>query len=362
MAELVKLGVEVHVVLPPGGPLIPQYRAVGVVVHVFDLDFPITQPWRIPQVLNGFRRLVTGITPEILHSHFVGTTLSMRLALGKNHPIPRVFQVPGPLHLEHAFFRQSELLTAGSKDYWIGSCRWTCERYQKSGVPQDHIFLSYYGIDLQTFSAQKHPGKLRRELGVAAETQLVGMVAYMYAPKRYLGQTRGLKGHEDFIDALAICRQHLPKIKGVFIGGAWNNAITYEQRVRTYAQKKLDNSAIFLGTRNDVAELYPDLNVVVHPSLSENVGGAGESLLMAIPTIATNVGGLPDMVIPGKTGWLVPPRNPSRLAEAILQVLNDPVNAQKLAKAGQRWVSQLMDVKTNAREIFEIYQKIFQRV
>ena len=61
------------------------------------------------------------INPDLIHSHFVTTTLMLRLALGRRHKIPRIFQVPGPLHLEHWHTRTLEIASAGKKDFWIGS-------------------------------------------------------------------------------------------------------------------------------------------------------------------------------------------------------------------------------------------------
>lgn len=360
MRELVKLGVEVHVALPNDGPLIPYYKKAGITVHPYQFDIPIKHLWSARNQFEQLRQLVEIVRPDIIHSHFVGTTLTMRLALGKNHQTPRVFQVPGPLHLEHPFFRRAEIITAGKSDYWIGSCKWTCDQYKRSGIASDRVFLSYYGIDLSDFETQQN-GKLRQELALPAHTPLVGMVAYMYAPKRYLGQKRGLKGHETLIDALATCRKRDPRITGVFIGGAWNNAHWYESKVRDYGQERCGKNAIFLGTRHDVPELYPDLDVAVHPSLSENVGGAVESLLAGIPTITTNVGGFPDIIIHGETGWLVPPQNPDLLADLILEVLADPVRSYKIALNGQALVRKLFDVRNTAATIKDIYQKILSR-
>ena len=121
MRELVKLGVEVHAALPAGGPLIPRYQQAGINVHLVQLDLPVKAPWRIPKVTKTLAELVATVKPDLIHSHFVGTTLSMRLALGRKHPTPRIFQVPGPLHLEHSFFRQLDLRSAGAPDYWVGS-------------------------------------------------------------------------------------------------------------------------------------------------------------------------------------------------------------------------------------------------
>ena len=144
-------------------------------------------------LFEDLTNVVSNVKPDIIHSHFVGTTLTMRMALGKRHKIPRVFQVPGPLHLEHPFFRTMEIRSAGPRDSWIGSCEWTCNRYRQSGIPKERLYLSYYGTDLEEIQ-RREPGKLRTELGIADSTRIVGMVAYMYAPKRYLGQKRGTQG------------------------------------------------------------------------------------------------------------------------------------------------------------------------
>ena len=359
MRELVKLGIEVHAAMPPG-PLVPAYEAAGVTVHQRAYALPVGQPHRWPALFADLRDLVARVEPDVIHSHFVGTTLTMRLALGKRHPIPRVFQVPGPLHLEHPAFRVAEIRSAGPADSWIGSCRWTCERYRRSGIASERVFLSYYGSDLDELHGGAS-GRLRAELGVDPSTPIVGMVAYMYAPKRYLGQRRGLKGHEDLIDALALCRETRPNITGVFIGGAWNGATHYEERVRAYGAKRLGDAARFLGSRADVPALYPDVDVAVHPSHSENLGGAAESLLLGIPTIATNVGGFPDIVVPGETGWLVPPGSPVDLAHAILTALDDREAARRLAAQGQVHAQRLLDVRGNAREIADIYTAVTAR-
>lgn len=356
MRELVKLGVEVHAALPLG-PLVEKYEAVGVVPHLFQPDLPVRRTWQIPSFLHQLHQLVHKISPDIIHSHFVGTTLAMRLALGHQHAVPRIFQVPGPLHLENRIFRRIEIGSAGAPDYWIGSCRWTCDCYRRAGIADKRIFLSYYGTDLEQFTEQPS-GKLRHELGIEPHEKVVGMVAYMYAPKYYLGQTRGLKGHEDLIDAIALCRKENPNIKGVFIGGAWNNTVGYEKRVHAYASERCPDGIVFLGTRHDIPHLYPDFDVAVQASHSENVGGAVESLLLGVPTVTTNVGGFPDLVIEGKTGWLVPPCNPVQLARAILEALNNRQEAQKRAHAGQQLARALFDIKTTARQIFDIYHTI----
>jgi glycosyltransferase involved in cell wall biosynthesis len=360
MRELVSLGVEVHVVLPPEANLLTSYRKAGVRVHEFESDFPLKKPLMIGSTLRSLRQVVGSVNPDLIHSHFVGTTLSIRLALGKGHPIPRIFQVPGPLHLEHTFFRFAELAIAGRQDFWIGSCEWTCERYRRSGISNERVFLAYYGVDIERYRENRSDA-LRKELGLKPETPLIGMVAYMYAPKKILGQRRGLKGHEDLIDAMVLVRSQYDDARVVFVGGSWVGAEDYERRVKRYGELRLGDAAVFLGTRDDVPALYPDFDVAVHPSHSENVGGACGSLLSAVPTVATDVGGFPDVVIPGSTGWLVPPRRPDELASAILRVLADRGGARAMARRGQGHVRSLMDVRKTAADVLGVYRSILNK-
>ncbi len=360
MRELVKLGADVHVLMPTDGPLVERYKAAGIVVHDGQASLPMRTPYLWRSLFGDIRTLVSTIEPDIIHSHFVGTTLSIRLALDKHHKTPRVFQVPGPLHLEHPFFRAMEIGTASGKDSWIGSCNWTCERYRRSGVSSDRIYKSYYGSDLDEIRMHA-PGRLRGELGISNATKIVGMVAFMYGPKRYLGQSRGLKGHEDLIDALSILRSQGRDVVGVFVGGAWAGATEYENRVKAFGRSRLGNAAYFLGSRDDVPYLYPDFDVVAHPSHSENVGGAAESQLLAVPTVATNVGGFPDLVIPGETGWLVPPKSPPELADALAQALDDPARAMRLAANGQALATDLFDVRRTGKEVLGIYEQILSK-
>jgi glycosyltransferase involved in cell wall biosynthesis len=184
------------------------------------------------------------------------------------------------------------------------------------------------------------------------------MVAHCYRPKRYLGSTRGIKGHEDFIDAMALLRRGGVDVVGVIAGGAWKGAESYYASVKEYAYATADANVIFLGTRADVAAVYSDLDVAVHPSLSDNLGGAAESLLLGVPTVTTNVGGFPDLILEGVTGRMVPPREPVRLSSAIGALLRDRAGAAAMAREGRRHARHLLDVRRTGAQIASIYERI----
>lgn len=359
MVELRRHGFAVHVAMPDG-PSVQPCRDAGVVVHLVDTGLPVRRPRAIPGVLARFRRLVDAVEPDVIHSHFVSTTLTMRLALGARHRVPRVFQVPGPLHLEHPVLARAEIATASAPDVWVASCEWTRARYQQLGIAPSRTYLAYYGLDLTRFAPQP-PGRLRAELGLSPAAPIVGMVAYVYAPRPWLGQRRGLKGHEDLVDAMVRVRARRPDAQVVFVGGAWAGAHAYEQQVRAYAHRHLGAAAHFLGTRADVPHLYADMDVTAHPSHSENVGATCEAFVLGRPVVATAVGGQPDLVIDGVTGWLVPPRAPSALADALLDCLASPARAAALTAAGTARARALFDVAASTASVRAVYADLVTR-
>lgn len=351
MRELVKLGIEVHVALPLNGSKVQQYRDCGIVVHgmVYSFSNPFT-------TIKLLRRIVDEVKPDIIHSHFVQTTLFARIGLRKYH-IPRIFQVAGPLHLEHALTKRLDLWTVNKDDLWIPTCKWVYNEYKASGIADNRLLLSRYGGERTPREYAK--GLLRKELELDDSAIIVGMVAYMYPPKRYVLQKRGIKGHEDFIDAIAILSQKYNNLYGVCIGGAWNGATSYEVKIRDYASKKTDR-VYLLGTRTNVPDLYQDFNVAVHPSHSENLGGAAESLYLSIPTVATNVGGFPDIVIDGETGYLAEPKKPASLAAAIEKVLANPEKAKMMAIKGHDLICQ-QSVYSTTKQVADFYTDILSR-
>ncbi|MCF2947682.1 glycosyltransferase [Paraglaciecola aquimarina] len=354
--QLVKLGVEVHLVLP-AGPMVDKYKAAGVNVHVFDPSLCISRPWKNIARIRKLRALVKEIDPDVIHSHFVATTLLMRFGL-VGLDVPRIFHVPGPLHLEHKIFRWLDLTSGGKLDYWLASCLWTQKKYLSCGIAEQKVGLAYYGVNAGDFTFKPGQNDLKASLGMASSDFLIGMVAYFYAPKGYLGQTRGLKGHEDLIDAVGIVRKQFPKTKCVFVGGPWGATQGYFNQVKQYAENTVGDACVFLGTRQDVPELYPQFDLAVHPSHSENVGGAVESMYAGIPTLTTNIGGFPDLVTDGETGLLAEVKSPESLANKIMQAIEQPELCEKLVQQGTIKVQQVMNVEHNAKQVFEFYQQV----
>jgi glycosyltransferase involved in cell wall biosynthesis len=358
--ELIKLGVEVHVALPtPKGLCLKAWIEARAKIHIVPLDFPVKAPWRLPEICRSARKLVSEVAPDLIHSHFVGTTLVLRISLGRDHPVPRTFQIPGPLHLEHRIPRALELSTAGGNDYWICSSRCIWRHYERAGIPASRLFLSFYGGHPWRYPAER-TYVLRDMLGIAKHELVVGNVSWMYPPKYYLGQRIGLKCHEDLIDALAAVIRRRSDVVGVLAGGAWGGASWYEERLRARAKAAAGDRIKMPGfLPHDLVRCsWPDFDCAVHVPLSENYGGAVEPLLAGVPTIAGRVGALPEVVIDGVTGKTVPVRRPAELADAVLEVLENLDQFRAMARTGQKLVSRMFDVRRTAQEVYRIYHHL----
>jgi len=359
VAELVRAGVEVDVALPSlEGGAMDLWNASGARLHAADLSFPATRPWLASTVIRRMRRLVDRVQPDLIHSHFVSTTLTSRAALGRDSTLPRLFQVPGPLHLEHWLYRTGEITSAGPADYWIASSCCTRRLYLQAGIPEQRVFLSYYPIE-QDRGIKARPG-LRARLGIPDDALVVGNINMFYKPKRYLGQRIGLKAHEDVLEALHIVTSTRADVYGVLAGGPWGNANQYFERLRKRAAKLAPGRILLPGplSPGDVSTAWKEFNCAVHVPLSENCGGVVEPLLVGIPVIAGRVGGLPEVVIDGITGVTVPIRNPRTLAAAILEVLDQPAIHRARAALGSELVSRMFSARRTAAEIKHIYEHV----
>jgi len=267
--------------------------------------------------------------------------------------------VPGPLHLEHWHTRTAETSLAGANDFWVAGSQYIEHLYQSTSVPVTNLFMSYHSVDTSLFSVRR-TGYLRANLGIPEDAFVVGNINLIYPPKRYLGQSIGLKCHEDVIEAIRLVQSVRNDVWGVLVGGTFGTNLKYEAKLRTLAQRKGAGRIFTPGkfSSKEVGLSWPDFDCALHVPLSENCGGVVEPLLSGVPTVAGDIGGLPEIVMPGLTGKLVPIRRPDLLAEDVLSVLSNYKEHRRMALRGRELISVAFDPKRCADEIQQIYRHI----
>lgn len=165
-----------------------------------------------------------------------------------------------------------------------------------------------------------------------------------------VAQLRPHKGH-------AVLLQALRMLPGVALGVVGEGP-ERERLERLARGLEIVNRVQFLGFRNDVGDLLAVADVVVLPSESEGVPLAVlEALLAHRPVVATDVGGLPTVLVDGVTGLVVPPRNPDALAAAIRRILDDRAFGARLGAAGGRLVRDRFSAERMVARIELLYRE-----
>jgi glycosyltransferase involved in cell wall biosynthesis len=182
---------------------------------------------------------------------------------------------------------------------------------------------------------------IRHELGAADGEALIGVVARLTEQK----------GVVDFLDALARMARR-PGWRAVVVG---DGPLRADLEAHT-ARHGLASACRFTGTRTDLGNLLAALDLLVVPSRSEGLPYLVlEAMTAGTPLIATEVGGIPEVLVDGIHGVLVPPRAPARLADAIAAALDDPGRTRALAGAAQRHAAATLSLGAMLRAVDGVY-------
>ena len=165
------------------------------------------------------------------------------------------------------------------------------------------------------------------------------------------------KGHIDLLKAATLVIEQLPDSLFLLVGedrGIRNNLVKLAQKLG------IVNHIIFLDRRDDISELMAASDISVLPSHEEGFSNVVlESMAAGLPVVATRVGGNPEAIIDGETGWLVPPKLPEKLGMKIVDLLNDPAKAKNWGQTGRRRVEQFFSDKRMVAEHIKLYRNGF---
>lgn len=303
---------------------------------------------------------------DIVHSHIFSTVVVARIAAVLAR-VRHVAGISGPRHLEARLTRAVDRLTWWLDDATLAGCRYTEERYRTLGANETRLETVYYGADAGRFDPARADGaSARRELDVPRDAPLVTLVAHFYPPTRGAqtsAHTRslGIKGQHDFLAAARIIARRRPDARFVLAGcGVGQRGEAYRRSLfeECGCDDRLRERVIFTGRHTDVPSLLAASDVSVQCSLTENLGGTIESLLMERPVVATRVGGMPESVRDGETGLLVPPSDPEALAAAILHLLDHRDEALAFGRAGRRLMLERFTSDRTSDDIDEVYRRL----
>ena len=338
ITELRRRGHEVLALLPAEtGQLRTALTEHGVPVLDSAFAFRFRPTWTALMGLAMLRKQLRELAPDVLHYHLYASALATRLA-SVRLAVPRVHMVAGPLYLESPVIRAIERWLVRMDTVTIGGSEFTSRLYRDLGRPAARTPVIPYGVDTVRFRplGGSARSEMRHELGIAAGAFVVIMVAYVYAPKGAVHAGRGLKGHDVLLRAWRRFHAEHPGSHLLLVGGGFDGA---GEQYRRELMAEFDVDAgqacvTWVDTTPDVRRHYAAADVSVSPSLSDNHGAALEAAAMAVPSIVSAAGGLPETVEPG-SGWIVPVDDVAALYAA-LDRAHDEHTSGELAVRGQR--------------------------
>ena len=201
------------------------------------------------------------------------------------------------------------------------------------------------GVDLARVTPQPASPALRASLGLPEDAPVVASV----------GRFVAFKGYGHLLEAARLVRQAAPAAHWLLVGdGELRGEL--ESHCRRLG---LEPRVRFTGWREDVPDLLALCDVFVLPSLGEHFGRVLiEAMAMARAVVATDAGGVPEIVVHGETGLLVPPAQPKALAEAVLSLLEDPSRAARLGEAGRRRAETSFSLARHVGAVEALYEEL----
>ena len=302
-------------------------------------ELDLAAAWRLSRVIRDLR-------PDIVHAHdphgvamaALARSMSTQPAGPRLVAARRVDFHLGRNALSRWKYRQVDLFICSSeaiRQMLIGD-----------GVRPARAVTVHEGIDDARVGAAPQAA-LREELWLPHDAPLVGNVAALVPHK----------GQRHLVDAAALVLREHPDTRFI-IAGAGELRESLERQIR---QQHLEKHVIMAGFRPDVLSVHKAFDIFVMSSVTE---GLGTSLLDAMacgkPIVATRTGGIPEVVVDGKTGFLVPPRDPAAMARALVRLLKDPALRDAMGRAGRALFEQRFTADVMVQGTLEVYKRLLR--
>ncbi len=347
------------VLLPNDGPLRQKIEALGaeVVFHprLSIITGHVVRSWRMLIFLFEFPasvlflwRLIRRRKIDLVHTN-TGAMVSPGLA-AKLAGVPHVWHIRESFQAFRRIWEPYSSYILWSSDEVIAISQAVASQFANAS----RINVVYDGCPLDESCDPEAGQDFRRRFSLGTEF-VAGCVGRIKLRQ---------KGQDVLVRAAAIlkARGRCPKV--LIIGAAHpRNEDHFQKLKELIVESGLQDEVILTGELDDVKPAYAAMNVLVLPSgQPEGLGDViMEAMAMKVPVIATNIGGPPEVVQDGITGFLIPPSDPEALADKIELLMNDPKLGQRLGQAGPNRVKEHFSIEEMIRKIEALYSHRMRR-
>ncbi|MFZ5853233.1 MAG: glycosyltransferase [Chloroflexota bacterium] len=341
VARLDRSRYEVSVVSLSPGSAARRIAGLGVPVTVLDGSDDAV-------AVGALTALLAEIRPDVVHNHMyraelVGTRAAIALGM-IGHRRPYVVSTVHSSRVRSPEDREMLRALTPEMDRLIAVSRSIETKIAAEGRVGAPVSLIYNGVDLERYDHQEPCCTLREEYGMVPEAQVVGVVARLEPEK----------GHPTLLEAWPAVLRAVPNAYLLVVGEGSRREALETQATELGVRDRV----VFTGRRDDIPAVTAALDVAVLPSYREAQGlTILEAMALSRPVIASNVGGIPEMIEDGVTGLLVPPHDAQALAEAIVRLLRDHPFADMLGRAGHDLVHRRFCIELMVHAVEAIYDE-----
>lgn len=298
--------------------------------------------------LKNITRLIRANHIDLIHSHTWGTDFYAYWA-SRILKIPMITTVHNRYYIFEKWSRRFSYKVFLSHIKKIIAVSQDIKNLLQEAVklsPQK-VELIYNGIDTNKFENRGNLEKIREELKLSEDELILGNV----------GNLREVKDHHTLILAFNKISSLFPQAKLLIIGeGELKPSL-----LKLCSELGLEERVLFLGHREDVPSILNLMDIFV---LSSRLEGCSISILEAMasgkPVIATEVGGNPELILKGKSGFLVPSAEPEKLAEKMVLLLKDENLRREMGEEGKNRVKEKFSLERMAKNYEELYSSILK--
>lgn len=220
-------------------------------------------------------------------------------------------------------------------------------RYIQRGLHPEKLFVLHNALDQSLFCEPAERSQLRKQFKIRENDLVIGVI----------GRLSAEKGQRYFLEAFKRLRNSNQSLKALIVGEGPD-----EEILKKYCgSNDLEQSVFFAGYQENISNVYHLVDLVVLPSLSEGLPNvAMEALFHQKPVVATHVGGIPEVIMNGHNGLLVPSKDIDRMVRAIETIMKDGKMRSAFAVNGVKMIKENFSPEARVKKIAGIYDSVLK--
>lgn len=326
---------------PDGKSDILKKKAEEIGVKVISVD--VKNKIDLSSIMH-IRDILINYQVKILHSHDFKANLYGLMA-SKNLRIKRILTAGGTTRdsmVKKLYVYMDETFTYRFYDYIVAVSRDIYNKLLNKHFKQVKVVIVENGIDESLYDYDTDRTNINNPFPIDNTNKVFAVIGRLFPDK----------AHRYFIEAFSDIKKAYPTSVALIIG----EGPSEEEIRKQIVDLKLEDSVFLCGVREDMMYVYRNTDYLVLPSLTEGLPYVLlEAMLFKVPVLATDVGGIPNIIINGVTGYLIPPGDVQSLKNGMEKMLNDPEKIRDMSEEGYKLVME----KYSARRMAEDYRRLY---